>query len=80
MIILSLLVEFNEIFYFVFSSPSEFKLIGKVEENGWLCYVRNEIQALNLFNFQEAVIFMQKLANDAIPLKMLDQPITTSKK
>lgn len=49
-------------------------------ENSWLCCVRNEIQALNICRFQEAVIFFQKLANDTIPLKMLDKPIKTSKK
>lgn len=55
-------------------------LIGEVDENSWICCVHNEIQAINICRLQEAVIFFQKLANDAIPLKMLDQSIKTSKK
>lgn len=55
-------------------------LIGQIEDNNWFCCVRNEIQALNICRLQEAVIFFQKLANDEIPLKMLDQSIITSKK
>lgn len=55
-------------------------LIGQIEDNSWLCCVRNEIHALNICRLQEAVIFFQKLADDEIPVKMLDQAITTSKK
>lgn len=55
-------------------------LIGQIENNNWLCCVRNEIQALNICRLQEAVIFFQKLADSEIPLKMLDQSIITNKK
>ncbi|XP_060870701.1 PMS1 protein homolog 1-like isoform X3 [Metopolophium dirhodum] len=61
-------------------SSSEFMLIGQIEDNIWLCCVRNEIQVLNICRLQEAVIFFQKLADSEIPLKMLDQSIITSKK
>lgn len=61
-------------------SSSEFTLIGELDENSWICCVRNEVQAINLCRLQEAVIFYQKLSYDAIPLKILDQSIKTSKK
>lgn len=66
--------------YYFLNRSSEFMLIGQIEDNNWFCCVRNEIQALNICRLQEAVIFFQKLANDEIPLKMLDQSIITSKK
>ncbi|XP_026817988.1 PMS1 protein homolog 1-like [Rhopalosiphum maidis] len=59
---------------------SKFMLIGQIEDNNWFCFVHNEIQAINICRLQEAVIFFQKMADDEIPLKMLDQSITTSKK
>lgn len=77
-------VELSEIKRNIFKNQkmmsSEFMLIGQIEDNNWFCCVRNEIQALNICRLQEAVIFFQKLTNDEIPLKMLDQSIITSKK
>ncbi|KAL5234739.1 hypothetical protein ACI65C_002149 [Semiaphis heraclei] len=77
-------VELSEIKRNILKKPkmisSEFMLIGQIENNNWLCCVRNEIQALNICRLQEAVIFFQKLADSEIPLKMLDQSIITNKK
>lgn len=74
------LILYNLMTNFFLNRSSEFMLIGQIEDNNWFCCVRNEIQALNISRLQEAVIFFQKLANDEIPLKMLDQSIITSKK
>jgi len=71
---------YNKINIYFLNSSSEFLLIGQIEDNIWLCCVSNEIQALNICRLQEAVIFFQKLADNEIPLKMLDQPIITNKK
>ncbi|XP_025201620.1 PMS1 protein homolog 1-like isoform X1 [Melanaphis sacchari] len=77
-------VELSEIKRNIFNDQkimsSEFMLIGQIEDNNWFCCVRNEIQALNICRLQEAVIYFQKLADDEIPLKMLDQSILINKK
>lgn len=71
----------NSIFSNFFNSKlSSFVLIGEVKENNWLCYVQNEIKALNICRLQEAVVFFEKMVNEEIPLKMLYKSIKTSKK
>ncbi|VVC37340.1 DNA mismatch repair protein, C-terminal,DNA mismatch repair, conserved site,High mobility group box [Cinara cedri] len=77
-------IELCEIKKNIFEKPKipsfEFSLIGQIEKNSWICCVRNKIHVVNICCLQEAVIFYQKLANDAMPLKILDQPIKTNKK
>jgi hypothetical protein len=59
---------------------SPYILIGEVKDNNWICCIHNEIKAVNVCRLQEAVVFFLKMANDEIPLKMLDQSIKTNKK
>lgn len=65
--------------YIFFNSVPEFTLIGEVEKN-WICCIHKEVKIINICRLQEAIIFFQKMANEAIPLKMLDEPIIISKK
>ncbi|XP_050420572.1 PMS1 protein homolog 1-like [Adelges cooleyi] len=76
-------VELSEIKERLLKKPktpfSDYTLIGQIDENCWICRIRNKIEALNICRLQEAVVFRKKLAMDSIPLKMLDQPIIIDK-
>ncbi|XP_050546179.1 PMS1 protein homolog 1-like isoform X2 [Daktulosphaira vitifoliae] len=58
---------------------SDYELVGQIEENNWICRVYNKIMLLNISCLQESVTFFKKLSMDAIPLKIIDEPIIVDK-